>query len=174
MEEVRSGIFRLEDGIVNPSEKQLVVVHPWYEDNHGSRSKDYLLNIERLLNDYDGQVIVLEEDRNLESTVERFLGFDRTDGRYFVFTEEDDAESADDIASEEFELINTDWEELADFIRPMGKEVRYAGGFFWGNVKPHPAIAEATWRNHNGCLGNAYEELKSRGITGEAVPGCVF
>ncbi len=171
MHQERQGIFRLNGELAIPQAPTLVVVHPWfglgkspspdyclYDSDTGRvrpiSPSPYLRNIDRLLRDHRGEVIVLEEEKKVEDTRGRLAQMPETRGRFIVLTKEEDPR-----------LLNSSFANIARFAGRYGPEILMAGGYISG-AQTSGSLA--------GCLGFVYDSFSLAGLQPKLVEGCCF
>jgi len=171
MKKIQEGIYQYGAELKNPSDRSLVLVHPWYGEGinnlrawnifdyssyslHSSEDS-YLYNLYNLLyKSSDRNLFLFEEKpkRNVEKTCKRIIGLRKSDiGIYAICTKSDDPTPS-----------RSTWESVLDFIYNFSNKIDVAGGYVWGE------------KNNQGCAGHVYMRLKDNNFDVRLVDSCCF
>lgn len=168
MAKLAKGIRRIGRELPYPR-KNLLVMHPYYhgiDEAHynlsdegvsllwGEETRDYVSNLQRLFQNLEGNLIVLEEKPSLEWTGNHLAQFSSS-GIYLVPTLH-----ALPIPRAVRKTPEKEWNHLAEFLKTIKGDFFFAGGYL---------------HSPNGnCLGILRDELAKRGVSGKFVYGCCF
>ncbi len=125
LQEIFPGLYSFKEQRFDRPKPLVIGVHPFYFRKHNPETKcpnkHYLGGIESLIKNHDGPVLILEEHPFLEKTARQIRGFERTDGVYFINTEENNPSPAE-----------LNWQEIFDSIDLMSNgKLQLFGGWYW-------------------------------------------
>lgn len=118
-QELSEGLYGFEEPSFDSSKPLVIGVHPfYYRNDKKEENQQYVQGVERLVLEHDGPIMILEESPLLEKTAKEIEKFGRTNGIFFVNTQENSPNPA--------ELY---WKELFDYVNRLSNgEVRLFGG----------------------------------------------
>lgn len=171
MNKICPDIYRLNGETANP-ELPLVVMHPWYRESNlrlnghlpqdrisqvlRTPTKNYYANMDSLLQAWSGPIVLFEEKRKLDKSVERLTALAGTKGRYVIPTRVDDCYPAHQPKGS--------FGKISQFLVELrGRNIILSGGCLW--EYPEEFL---------GCLGVFFEAMKKDGLQEKFVEGCCF
>lgn len=124
LHELSPGLYVFEEPSFESPKPLLIGVHPFYFSKNSETecpNKHYLGGIESLVKGHDGPVLILEEYPFLDKTANRIHGFGRTNGVYFINTDDNNPSPAE-----------LNWKELFETIDHLSNgKLQLFGGWYW-------------------------------------------